>query len=359
MVSNVSGVPRFTVVSTQREGGEVRPVIVRSRGEEAQKARFSFRPPVPSVINDVSPRGRALSLASGSSNSVYDKSKLFEAISKAIVARGPPVGAPPAPIYALAASSASVNEGSSTNFVLTTANLASGSQVAYTLSGVSSADVQGGSLTGTATIGSDGRATITVGLLADNLTEGTETLSVAAGGASASTSVNDTSPFRFTTSNITNPATQFFWDPAAGGNGHIYEIVSTSVSWSQALVQATNASISGYQGYLVTVTSPEEQAFIDSIAGGSGSGFWFGATDATAEGDWRWVSEPGTSTLFWSNGPVQGQYNNWSTLNGSVEPNNGSGGQEHYLYYNYLGNRKWWDGRGTEGVSYIREYQTT
>jgi hypothetical protein len=97
------------------------------------------------------------------------------------------------PTYALAASSASVNEGASTNFVLTTANLASGSQVAYTLSGVSAADVQGGSLTGTATIGSDGRATITVGLLADNLTEGAETLSLAAGGASASTSVSDTS----------------------------------------------------------------------------------------------------------------------------------------------------------------------
>ena len=86
-----------------------------------------------------------------------------------------------------------MNEGASTNFFLTTANLASGSQVAYTLSGVSAADVQGGSLTGTATIGADGRATITVGLLADNLTEGTETLSVAVGGATASTSVSDTS----------------------------------------------------------------------------------------------------------------------------------------------------------------------
>ena len=193
MVSNVSGLPRFTVVSTQREGGDVRPVIVRSRGEDTQKTRFSFRPPVPSVISDISIRGRSLSLASGSSNSVYDKSKLFEAISKAIVARGPPVGAPPALTYALAASSASVNEGASTNFLLTTSNVASGSQVAYTLSGVSAADVQGGSLTGTATIGSDGRATITVGLLADNLTEGTETLSLAVGGTSASTSVSDTS----------------------------------------------------------------------------------------------------------------------------------------------------------------------
>jgi uncharacterized delta-60 repeat protein len=193
VVSNASGLPRFTVVSTQREGGDVRPVIVRSRGEDTPKAKFTFRPPIPSVVNDISGRGRALSLASGSLSGVYDRSELFKAISKVIVARGPTVGAAPNPTFALAASSASVNEGSSTNFVLTTSNVASGSQVAYTLSGVSAADVQGGSLTGTATIGADGRATITVGLLADNLTEGTETLSVAVGGATASTSVSDTS----------------------------------------------------------------------------------------------------------------------------------------------------------------------
>ena len=250
MVSNVSGLPRFTVVSTQREGGDVRPVIVRSRAEDAAKTRFPFRPPVPSVTSDISIRGRALSLASGSSNSVYDKSKLFEAISKAIVARGPPVGAPPAPIYALAASNSSVNEGASTNFVLTTSNVASGSQVAYTLSGVSAADVQGGSLTGTATIGSDGRATITVGLLADNLTEGTETLSVAAGGTSASTSVSDTS--------LTPPTYALAASSASVNEGASTNFVLTTAnlaSGSQVAYTLSGVSAADVQGGSLTGTA--------------------------------------------------------------------------------------------------------
>ncbi len=235
-MSNVSGVPRFTVASTQREGGEVRPVIVRSRAEDAAKTRFTFRPPVPSVINDVSPRGRALSLASGSLSSVYDKSKLFEAMSKAIVARGPPLGTPPVPpTYALAASSASVNEGSFTNFFLTTANLASGSQVAYTLSGVSATDVQGGSLTGTATIGADGRATITVGLLADNLTEGTETLSVTAAGKTALKIINDTS----------TSVSPYTLVPASNIENEGYELSFTLTNMNVAIGSSYSYTLSG------------------------------------------------------------------------------------------------------------------
>jgi len=94
--------------------------------------------------------------------------------------------------YSLSNNSYSVNEGSTASFTLTTKNLASGTSVPYTLSGVSEADVSGG-LSGTAVVNSNGVATITVTLLNDNLTEGAETLTVTAGGASASSVVNDTS----------------------------------------------------------------------------------------------------------------------------------------------------------------------
>jgi hypothetical protein len=76
---------------------------------------------------------------------------------------------------------------------MTTTNVAAGTQVAYTLSGISAADVQGGVLTGTATVGANGQATISVAPLADTLTEGAETLTVTAAGKTASTTVNDTS----------------------------------------------------------------------------------------------------------------------------------------------------------------------
>ena len=98
-----------------------------------------------------------------------------------------------APTYSIAPASTSVNEGSTATFILSTTNVAAGTQVAYSLSGISAADVQGGSLTGTTTVGSNGQATISVGLLADSLTEGVETLTVTAAGRTATTSVNDTS----------------------------------------------------------------------------------------------------------------------------------------------------------------------
>lgn len=107
---------------------------------------------------------------------------------------GTPVD-PTAPTYALAAGAESVDEGATATFTLTTTNVAEGTEVAYTISGVDAADVTGGSLTGTATVGADGTATISVALASDTTTEGAETLTVAIDGqsASATTTVNDTS----------------------------------------------------------------------------------------------------------------------------------------------------------------------
>ncbi|WP_368418814.1 beta strand repeat-containing protein, partial [Rhodovarius sp.] len=99
----------------------------------------------------------------------------------------------PVPTYALAGSAASVNEGGTAIFTLTTTNVAAGSKFDYTLSGVTAADVVGGLLAGTATVGTDGKAIVEVTLAADATTEGAETLTMAVAGQSASTTVNDTS----------------------------------------------------------------------------------------------------------------------------------------------------------------------
>ena len=97
------------------------------------------------------------------------------------------------PTYALSAASSSVNEGSTATFTLTTTNVTSGTSVAYTLSGVSSADITGGLLSGSATVNSSGTATISVGIVADSLTEGAETLTVTTQSKTASVTINDTS----------------------------------------------------------------------------------------------------------------------------------------------------------------------
>jgi len=102
------------------------------------------------------------------------------------------------PTYSLSSSSSSVNEGSAATFTLTTKNVATSTSVPFTLSGISAADVLGGSLSGNAVVNSSGLATISVSLLSDLLTEGSETLTVTAGGATASILVNDTSLNSFT-----------------------------------------------------------------------------------------------------------------------------------------------------------------
>lgn len=99
----------------------------------------------------------------------------------------------PGATYALTAGAASADEGTTATFELATTGLAAGTAVAYTLSGIDAADLASGALTGTAIVDASGKATISVALAADAVTEGPETLTVTAGGVSASTIVNDTS----------------------------------------------------------------------------------------------------------------------------------------------------------------------
>ena len=80
------------------------------------------------------------------------------------------------PTYALTANSNSVNEGSSITYTLTTTGVAAGTVFSYDLSGITTADVVGGSLNGIFTLDTGGVATFTVSLVADNLTEGAETM---------------------------------------------------------------------------------------------------------------------------------------------------------------------------------------
>ena len=92
------------------------------------------------------------------------------------------------PTYSLTRSVASVNEGSS--FTITFATNMSGS-FPYTITGVTSADINGASLTGTVTNGT----VLTYTVTADSLLEGAETFSIALNNGLASTTVliNDTS----------------------------------------------------------------------------------------------------------------------------------------------------------------------
>ena len=108
--------------------------------------------------------------------------------------------------FSLSSNSASVDEGSTATFTLKTTNVPTGTVLNYTLSGVSSADVIGG-LTGSTTVGSNGLATIAIAIVADNLTEGNEVMTLALQGQSATITINDTSQSPI----ASGPGKQFAW----------------------------------------------------------------------------------------------------------------------------------------------------
>jgi len=95
------------------------------------------------------------------------------------------------PTYAVIAQNLTEDEGQIAFFNVVTTKVNSGTVLQYTISGVSPADISGSLLSGNVTIGSDGTGRISVGLLADYLTEGPETIKVTLEGKSASTLIND------------------------------------------------------------------------------------------------------------------------------------------------------------------------
>jgi sugar lactone lactonase YvrE len=96
------------------------------------------------------------------------------------------------PTYALTRSAASVNEGGSVTFTMTTTDVADGVNVPYTITGVSTSDIDGAPLTGNFTINSN-TASVTFDITADATTEGTETMTMTSGGQTATVTINDTS----------------------------------------------------------------------------------------------------------------------------------------------------------------------
>ena len=96
--------------------------------------------------------------------------------------------------YSLSRSGAAFNEGQSFTITLTTANIADATNVPYTITGVTTADISGASLTGNFTIASNTASAIFT-LANDALTEGAETFTITLNGVSESITVaiNDTS----------------------------------------------------------------------------------------------------------------------------------------------------------------------
>ena len=95
-----------------------------------------------------------------------------------------------------------------------------------------------------------------------------------------------------------------------------------------AIAEAEGTMLNGINGQLVTIRSAYENEYVKIIAASYGSDVWLGGTDATVEGEWRWIESGSEADLFWSgdeNGSApSGVYQNW--VSGS-QPNNTNGGE--------------------------------
>ncbi len=147
-----------------------------------------------------------------------------------------------------------------------------------------------------------------------------------------------------------NP-TGFFYN---GTNGHFYRPISTGTSYTGARTAALNTTFKGQQGYLVTITSADEDAFIfNNVPQGN---IWFALTDEAVEGQWRIDAGPEAGTLIKTSngqtaGNIVGQYNNWA----GGEPNNS--GNEDYAVTKWNGSQ-WNDLPNNFANPYVIEYGT-
>jgi Ca2+-binding RTX toxin-like protein len=100
-------------------------------------------------------------------------------------------------------------------------------------------------------------------------------------------------------------------------NGNWYQLFNELMSLEEARRFASSRFIvneSGYfePGYLVTITSAEEQAFLSTIFGMKP--FWIGASDIWQEGVWTWMEGPEAGRSFYLEGlDSQPNYANWLT----------------------------------------------
>lgn len=140
-----------------------------------------------------------------------------------------------------------------------------------------------------------------------------------------------------TTSTAVNVQTTFFketegfaYNPA---NQHFYRMIPGIISGTNAFEAAKSQKIFGLTGYLASITSSEENDFVaakirdetTAVETGGAKNVWIGASDATKEGDWKWVGSPEADKTFWSGNckavdgkAVDGSYAQWAT----GEPNN-------------------------------------
>ncbi len=117
-------------------------------------------------------------------------------------------------------------------------------------------------------------------------------------------------------------------------NGHEYELIEEYKTWNEAKIDCESRG-----GYLVTITSQEENDFIEGLHGSNI--IYIGLTDEVTEGEWQWVTGEALT------------YTNWNT----GQPDNSGGAQNYGLIFGSA-NGLWSDAPGTVAIYYVCEFES-
>jgi hypothetical protein len=141
-----------------------------------------------------------------------------------------------------------------------------------------------------------------------------------------------------------------------GVNGHFYKPISQGAYYPQAKINAHATTFKGQEGYLLTLTSANEEDFIKANV--PQNNIWFAATDKVIDGKWVIDDGPEIGTVMKTSngqltGNIPGVYNNWC----GGEPN-GYNHSEDYPVAKWNGAACWNDLNPNYNNPYVIEYGT-
>jgi hypothetical protein len=140
-------------------------------------------------------------------------------------------------------------------------------------------------------------------------------------------------------------------------NSYYQYFADRNVRWAVARAAAKTKTLNGATGYLVNITTDQENEFVKSYV--AESDIWIGASDEGVEGVWLWMDGPEGGTQFWQgNTPAKGGYATgpFNYAAWAVNQPDDSGNAEDWGSTNFRGTRGAWNDLPVSGAGLIRGY---